>query len=89
MESQSYFKIPPSAIGLDVIGSVLVVLGVISLMEIQLPLVSSLSGGNNVGWTLIAFGVVFMIAGSLLIVASLLATRSERRTPPTIDRRSR
>ena len=88
MESQGSFKIPSSAIGLDLLGSVLVVLGILSLSGVELPLLSTPTADHSIGWTLIVFGIVFMTAGSLLIVSSLLAKRSDRRTSPTVDRQS-
>ena len=85
MDTQKRFRIPVTAIALDLVGCLLIALGVLSLSGLELTFLSSVPGDHNPGWTLVVFGIVFVTAATMIIIGVVLAHRGARETPPTVD----
>ena len=88
MDAPKRFRVPVTAIALDLVGCLLIALGALSLSGFELPFSASVPGDQNPGWTLVVFGIVFVTAATMLIIGVVLARRDTRETPPTVDRRS-
>lgn len=89
MDLKEPFKIPVSAIILDLAGTLLLALGIIDLMEINISFLGFLNGDPRQGWTLVVFGIVFITAATMLILGLVLARRKSRQAPPVVERRQR
>jgi len=82
MDAQKRYRIPTTAIALDLGGSLLIVLGILHLAGIRIPFLEVLPGDRDPGWTLLVFGIVFVIAATMLIVGQLLTHRNSGNAPP-------
>lgn len=89
MDAQKRFKVPATAIALDLVGCLFIVLGTLSLTGVELAFLPAAPEGHNHGWTLVVFGVVFVTAATMLIIGVMLARRGTRGRSSTVDRRSR
>jgi hypothetical protein len=89
MEAQTGFKVPATAIALDLVGCLLIILGTLNLKGFELAFLPAIPGGHNQGWTLVIFGVVFVTAATLLIIGVILARRDGGERSSTVDRRGR
>jgi hypothetical protein len=89
MDTQKRFKVPTTAIALDLVGCLFIVLGTLSLTGFELAFLPTTPGGHNHGWTLVVFGVVFVTAATMLIIGVMLARRDTRGKSSTVGRRGR
>lgn len=89
MDAQKRFKVPATAIALDLVGCFFIVLGTLSLTGVELAFLPAAPAGHNHAWTLVVFGVVFVTAATMVIVGVMLARRGTRGRSSTVDRRGR
>ena len=95
MNTQRTFRLPPQVIALDLVGTLLVLLGAFDLAGA--PLLGPLSeAASGKGMLLVATGGALMVAGAALLVTRLLAARKAQagshtraRTIHMVERRPR
>ncbi|MCO6413134.1 MAG: hypothetical protein J5I92_10355 [Thiogranum sp.] len=89
MDAQKRFKVPVTAIALDMVGCLFIGLGTLSLSGYEIAFLPIVSGDHNHGWTLVVFGVVFVTAATMLIIGVLLARRATGEQSSSAERRDR
>jgi hypothetical protein len=71
------------------VGCLLIALGALNLTGHELPFLPTVPGAQSPGWTLVVFGVVFVVAATMLIAGVMLAHRDTKAPRHTVNRRSR
>ena len=89
MRPAKKLRLSPAVIGLDLVGSLLLAVGVLNVITIEPGILPPMLVGKSLGWPLLIAGIGLMSLAAVLLVAPLLKIGRKTDINPTVDRTGR
>ncbi len=89
MRPAKKLRLSPAVIGLDLVGSLLLAVGVLNVITIEPGILPPMLVGKSLGWPLLIAGIGLMCLAAVLLVAPLLKAGRKTGSNPTVDRAAR